>query len=210
MSLTKHHVCDSIRIRNNNNISKIPDSDKTFAPLTVSGSAVFGKGIQIGFSDQNIPGLLVYDGSNIMGFTNKNGWSLLSNNFLYNPIDLNELDSNKKELNIDIIAEDDSYFNIIIDNDLSNTLYKIKTIIQDYRKISSLKLVIENNSISDFTYTFDNDGIYFDNTISKAIIKGYKKDKKIIISSKSVHQISFEIVSTKLQLINIKTYHKID
>ena len=98
MSLKKHQVYDSIRIRNNKNISKVPDSDKTFAPLTVAGAAVIGKGIQIGFSEQNIPGLLTYDGTNIMGFTEKNGWSLLSNNFLYNPIELNDIDIEKKYL----------------------------------------------------------------------------------------------------------------
>lgn len=209
MSLHKHQVFDSIRIRNNNNISIIPKSNKTFAPLSVSGSAVFGKGIQIGYSEQNIPGLLTYDGNNIMGFTQKNGWSLLSNNFLYNLIDISEINKEKTELNIDLLVEYDQYFYINVTDDLSKILFKINTVIKDYHKTSTIKLVINNKSMADFTYTFINDHIYIDNSISKKIIKEYKKDKKIKVSSNSVHQITFEIVSENLQLVNIKTYRKI-
>ena len=209
MSLQKHQVYDSIRIRNDKNISIIPDSDKTFAPLTVSGSAVFGKGVQIGYSEQNIPGLLTYDGNNIMGFTEKNGWSLLSNNNLYNPIDLTDVNKEKKELNIDLLVEDDQYFNINILEDLSKITFKISTILKNYRKISNIKLIIENKSEHNFIYKLDDNKYYFNNSISKKFLKEYKKEKKIKVLPNSVHKIEFDIISESSQMVNISIFQKL-
>lgn len=55
----------------------IRNSIHTMAPFTVEGGMSVGKGIKIGVQENLVPGLVVYDGENFLGFSEKFGLTLL-------------------------------------------------------------------------------------------------------------------------------------
>ncbi len=55
----------------------VRDSIHTMAPFTIEGGMSVGKGIKIGVQENLVPGLIVYDGENFMGFSEKFGLTML-------------------------------------------------------------------------------------------------------------------------------------
>ena len=74
---------DILNVNSNKDIELLNKNYETIGALNVNGSISCNKGIKIGDSDSEVPGLITFDGANFLGF-NKNGWNLLSNNDVLN------------------------------------------------------------------------------------------------------------------------------
>ena len=150
---------NNLTILSNKEIEIIDEDDSTtMAPLNVNGAVSVSKGIKIGFSDVSVPGLIIFDRLNFMGF-NKNGWSLLSNNNEPVIIELNKDSSNDIEINFD----DDDNYNIYI-NDVINEINLLLSTVE-FNKIYNIRLSIINNTDNEININFkSNDGdIYMTN-----------------------------------------------
>jgi len=146
---------------------------ESMGALNVNGSINCEKGIKIGNSMMNAPGLLKFDGINFMGFY-KNGWNLLSKNENFEFIDNNDsiIDSNDN-LNIIINIDDDINFKYKITNEYINDNINIfLNKIKDY-KVNHINILLINETDKFYNIKFNannnrntfhnNEKIYYDN-----------------------------------------------
>ncbi len=79
---SRNPILQSLKITSSEEVQVIdnPMHDKihVMAPLQVEGGASFGKGIKIGVQENLVGGMMVYDGENFLGFSEKFGLTLLS------------------------------------------------------------------------------------------------------------------------------------
>lgn len=80
-----HHkdlIVHSLKVTNSNeaNVYEDPRNGNihSIAPLQIEGGMTVKKGIKVGIQENLIPGLMIYDGENFMGFSEKYGLTLLS------------------------------------------------------------------------------------------------------------------------------------
>ena len=79
----RNSIIQTLKITNQEDVNVYEDSIhhtiQSMAPLIVEGGMSVGKGIKIGLQENLIPGLVVYDGENFLGFSEKFGLTLLGN-----------------------------------------------------------------------------------------------------------------------------------
>ena len=161
---------EQLTISSKKDIEELND-DLYIAPLHVKGAISCDMGIKIGFSDKCIPGLIIYDGLNFIGF-NKNGWTLLSNNYEYIELKHSIKDNN---LSLDIDIDDDINFKYTINDDIDNVYINLNKM--NYYKTNNINILLINNLKKDMRVIFNNDiDIFYSNNISKNDIKILKNN----------------------------------
>ena len=173
-------------ITNNKEVSTIfneNDEDYIHSSLTCSGGGVFNKGLCIGMQEKMNSGLLIYDNENFYGFSDKYGLILLSNNFEYRELEIEEIKNNtlqpttqnsiqnieQKSIDLNIYIKDNPNFHIIIPqnyNELVQLVFNIEYIINDETMISNLNLVFINESNKNITIIHKGNHIYLNQTIT--------------------------------------------
>lgn len=199
--------CDTLNIKSNKDLEIINKKFDTIGVLNVNGAINCNKGIKIGLSNKNVPGLMVFDGINFLGF-NKNGWNLLSHNTIYQNIDETNIIYNVENNILHIIANIDDDNNIkynidknnidknnFIDIDINIHLNKI-----DNYKINYLNILLNNY---DDNYNNNNFNIYF---FSKYHDIYYENKNIILKNSESI--LIHIIITDDSYYISFKNYQK--
>ncbi len=143
--MNRKEIINNLKIISEEEVSafedKISDEIHYMSALSCEGGGSFKKGVRIGLQENLVGGVIIYDGENFLGFSEKYGMCLLSNhhNNIYlqlpesiftekknkiKPIanpnevdkknDNNQNNLNEKKLNMDIEVKDLNYFYTII------------------------------------------------------------------------------------------------
>ena len=204
-------------ITNNKEVSTIfneNDEDYIHSSLTCSGGGVFNKGLCIGMQEKMNSGLLIYDNENFYGFSDKYGLILLSNNFEYRELEIEEIKNNtlqpttqnsiqnieQKSIDLNIYIKDNPNFHIIIPNNVNELFlfeFNIQYIINDETMISKLNIVFINKSNKSIKINHIGNNLYFKN-----------ENNIINISENMKHIIKYdiEIISNEYILISSEKF----
>ena len=185
-------ITERLTIRSSEDIDQL-NEDLYVAPLSVKGAIACDKGIKIGFSDQCIPGIIIYDGLNFLGF-NKNGWTLLSNNYDYADITETRKDDS---ISLQIDIDDDPNFKYSINDNIDILYINLNKL--SYFKTNNINFILINNLKKDIKIIFSNEfDIFYSKNITKNDIKILKNniikftidivDKYFLISYKEYSQ----------------------
>ena len=148
-------------------ISTLKVTSENDDALLIKGGGIIKKGIVLGMREEMTSGLLVYDGENFYGFSEKFGISLLSPHTEFIPLLIPE---NKKKLTIDIDIKECNNFSVQIPEsyekkDICFTIHPIFTLNSIVYEIS---IVFINTTQTTFLFEIDSEAsIYgqFDKTI---------------------------------------------
>ena len=144
--------CDVLNVNSNKDIELLNKNYDTISALNVNGSISCNKGIRIGESESEVPGLIIFDGANFLGF-NKNGWNLLSENKYFELIDNKNIIYEENILNLIANIDDNTNLKFI----LNQSNYKIKNIklflnkIYD-TKINEINILLINNTNEEYKF----------------------------------------------------------
>ncbi len=133
----KDLIVHSLRITNQDdtNVYENPSNGKIFpiSPLIIEGGASIQKGLQIGLQENLVAGLMIYDGENFLGFSEKFGLTLLGINHQSMYLEIPE-----------------SVFKKKIQPMQSNTIHDEKKGMEEGIETKRLKMDIEIKDISSF------------------------------------------------------------
>jgi len=144
--------CDILNVNSNKDIELLNKNYDTISALNVNGSISCNKGIRIGESESEVPGLIIFDGANFLGF-NKNGWNLLSENKYFELIDNKNIIYEENILNLIANIDDNTNLKFI----LNQSNFKIKNIkiflnkIYD-TKINEINILLMNNTNKEYNF----------------------------------------------------------
>ena len=145
---------DILNVNSNKDIELLNKNYETIGALNVNGSISCNKGIKIGDSDSEVPGLITFDGANFLGF-NKNGWNLLSNNECFELIDNKNAIFDKNNLNLIANIDDNKNLKFII-NDFDSQIKNIHLFLNKIydTKINELNILLINNTKEKYKINF--------------------------------------------------------
>ena len=196
----------------NNNIFK--------SALTVEGGCVIKKGLKIGYQENMVSGLLIYDNENFFGYSDKYGLTPLSKHNDYTELEIDNDFFNKNDINKISPIQTNSSKDMVknIDNnkiiplkltielkDLSNFYLKIPSIysfkqfllnlefdllIHDECLITNMKIVIINESNKNINFKFITNKCF------------YTKNFVNIINTNEIIKINIDIIDKTYFLIS--------
>jgi hypothetical protein len=183
---SRNPILQSLKITSQEEVQVIEDTvhEKihTMAPLLVEGGVSVGKGIKIGIQENLVGGMMVYDGENFLGFSEKFGLTLLSNHhqstYLEIPLSIfqkkilpttssetkddrkfQELDGIKK-MNMALEIKDISTFYIripeIYGTSTFQLFFQIELFFEENHFVSEIQLYIINESKKNISFDFQN------------------------------------------------------
>lgn len=197
---------------------------QTIAPLIVEGGASFNKGIKLGIQENLIPGLIIYDGENFLGFSEKFGLCLLNtyshSTYLELPTTIfqqekrmiqskqsghfneeKERDTKEKtikNLKIEIEVKEIPTFYVVIPEIHNYTSFElnfdIHLIFGESQFLSQVDIIFINESSRDISFQIQNEKIR------------YEKEFDRIVEGKGVKQVHFHSIKNYLLLISSKDY----
>ncbi len=196
--MNRNEIINNLKIISEEEVSafedKISDDIHYMSALSCEGGGSFKKGVRIGLQENLVGGVIIYDGENFLGFSEKYGMCLLSNhhNNIYlqlpesifitekknkiKPVNLNEQDKNsnlEKKLNMDIEVKDLSYFYTTIpkiyENSTFNLTFDIKILYDEQTFISEVYIVFINPSNKKIELELNQNNLYFSENFRKEI-----------------------------------------
>ncbi len=197
---------------------------QTIAPLIVEGGASFNKGIKLGIQENLIPGLIIYDGENFLGFSEKFGLCLLNtyshSTYLELPTTIfqqekrmiqskqsghfnEDKEENKKEkivknLKIEIEVKEIPTFYLVIPEIHNYTSFElnfdINLIFGESQFLSQVDMIFINESNRKVSFQIQNEKIR------------YEKDFERVVEEKGVKQVHFHSIKNYLLLVSSKDY----
>jgi hypothetical protein len=122
------------------------------APLNVLGGAAFQKGVRIGAQENLVPGIMIYDGENFLGFSEKFGLCLLNHHANNIHLDLPSHLFQKKTM---IQSSESNDHRSVVSNDETQMISKLLNIRLEIKDISCFYIKIpEIYSTSNMNVTF--------------------------------------------------------
>lgn len=196
---------------------------QTIAPFIVEGGASFSKGIKLGIQENLIPGLIIYDGENFLGFSEKFGLCLLNtyshSTYLELPSTIFQQEKRKiqskqsghfneekekenektiKNLKIEIEVKEIPTFYVVIPEIHNYTSFElnfdINLIFGESQFLSQVDIFFINESNRDISFQIQNEKIR------------YEKEFVKIVEGKGVKQVHFHSIKNYLLLISSKDY----
>ncbi len=197
--MNRNEIINNLKIISEEDVSAYEDKFNNeinyMAALNCEGGASFKKGVKIGLQENLVGGIIIYDGENFLGFSEKYGMCLLSkhHNNLYlqlpdsifadnnkiKPIQNSEISNNlqnnfyEKKLNMDIEVKDISYFYTIIPKlyEKSNfeLIFDIKILYDEQTFISEVYIVFINPSSKKIKIDFSQNNLYFNENFRKEL-----------------------------------------
>lgn len=183
---SRNPIVQSLKVISNDEVRVVEDPVHeritTFAPLHVEGGASIGKGLKIGVQENLVGGMMVYDGENFLGFSEKFGLTLLSQHHqsmnLEIPLSIfqkkilpsvpsqsgddrkfQELEGTKK-MNMELEIKDISTFYIKIPEVYGtvnfNLFFQIELYFEENHFVSEVRLYMINESKKSISFDFQN------------------------------------------------------
>jgi hypothetical protein len=222
--MNRNEVIDNLKIVGEEEVSIYEDSItgdiNNISSLTVEGGIACKKGFRVGFQENLVGGLMIYDGENFYGFSDKFGMCLLSNHqnniFLQLPEKIflekktltatnstNQIQNSKKKLNMDIEVKDIGYFYTIIpelyEKNNIELLFNLDIIYDEQTSLNEIYIVFINESNKTFEFEFDEkikDKFY------------YSKDYRMKINKKEICEIKIKKINKNYILSSQNFYYK--
>ena len=190
----RNSIIQSLKITNQDDVNVYEDSIhqsiQSIAPLIVEGGMSVGKGIKIGLQENLIPGLMMYDGENFLGFSEKFGLTLLSNHPQSTYLEIPPNVFSKKIQSVN--GNRGSGGNDLKETEgikKMNIELEIKDVSKFYVKIPEIYVT------SNFIFHFDIELITNENT--------YVSDVRFMFMNESNKKINFDILN-----VNMKIYYE--
>jgi hypothetical protein len=199
--MNRNEIINNLKIISEEDVSAYEDKFNNeinyMAALNCEGGASFKKGVKIGLQENLVGGIIIYDGENFLGFSEKYGMCLLSkhHNNLYlqlpdsifaenkiiKPLQNNELSNNSennlnvkvKKLNMDIEVKDICYFYTTIpklyEKSIFELIFDIKILYDEQTFISEIYIVFINPTNKKVKIDFSQNNLYFNENFRKEI-----------------------------------------
>ncbi len=199
--MNRNEIINNLKIISEEEVSayedKFSDDINYMAALNCEGGGSFKKGVKIGIQENLVGGVIIYDGENFLGFSEKYGLSLLSqhHNNLYlqlpenifvekkrikpsqnnqnNDNNQKEVLENEKKLNMDIEVKDISYFYTIVPKIYENSnfelIFNINVLYNEHTFISEVYIVFINPTKKKIKIEFNQENIFFEQNFRKEI-----------------------------------------
>lgn len=231
--MNRNEVIDNLKIVGEEEVSIYEDSItgdiNNISSLTVEGGIACKKGLRVGFQENLVGGLMIYDGENFYGFSDKFGMCLLSNhqNNIYLQLpekiflekktlvatnssnqsseEQNSIknQTNKKVLNMDIEVKDIGYFYTIIpvlyEKNNIELLFNLDIIYDEQTSLNEIYIVFINESNKMLEFQFDE-------KIRERFY--YSKDYRMKINKKEICELKIKKINKNYILSSQNFYYK--
>ncbi len=229
MSFCKDGLFNFLTIKNEDEVYVYENVDEensvdSVAPIVCEGGCVIKKGLKVGFQENLVPGLIIYDNENFYGFSEKHGLcqlnqikqstirlqlpdtlfadrkkiqSVQSNtqtSMTTNSVDTNSL----KRMNIDITVKDISRFYLIIPEQYLSTTFHlhfdIKFMFVENTVYNIFELYIINESNKKLSFDIKNNNVY------------WRENSNKNIKEREIKEIICKKISNQHYIMNTDTY----